>query len=306
MKSEKKISFTKDKNQLVLPDDIVLGCSYFMEVMPGLVAIIVDSNLQMEAKERKVIDIEDYYIACYDLNNEINIHPGKNKKVNYKSTLGLIVVDATLKNSCTPFQKAYSFWLLISKSLFQKYVTETSHDSANRNEANNTIFFSSHIDSRTRLCILKLTRKYNNPSFELTFRGTSLQVFAYLVERINENGIVSGKLSESDTTQIIKTQTYLMEQLLGGFPGIDFLAEMTGMSVSKYKKLFKRMFKESPNGFFLREKLNLAQELLKSGNFKAINEVAYELGYVKPGYFASKYKKQFGQLPGEVFIKNKA
>ncbi|WP_449435360.1 hypothetical protein [Pedobacter steynii] len=122
-----------------------MGCSYFMEVMPGLVAIIVDSNLQMEAKERKVIDIEDYYIACYDLNNEINIHPGKNKKVNYKSTLGLIVVDATLKNSCTPFQKAYSFWLLISKSLLQKYVTETSHDSANRNEANNTIFFSSHI-----------------------------------------------------------------------------------------------------------------------------------------------------------------
>ncbi|WP_449439648.1 hypothetical protein [Pedobacter steynii] len=57
-----------------------MGCSYFMEVMPGLVAIIVDSNLQMEAKERKVIDIEDYYIACYDLNNEINIHPGKNKR----------------------------------------------------------------------------------------------------------------------------------------------------------------------------------------------------------------------------------
>lgn len=292
--------------KILIPHDIAAqGCSYFMEVIPGLMALIVDLSLQRNIELSKVVDAEDFYIAYYDLSNEIDIQKVNGTKVDYHSKLGMIVVDATLKSSYIPSLKMYSFWLLIAKPLLQKYLLGTTVDP--KTGHNDTIVFSSHMDSRTRLCILKLrTRNYNDPSFELYLRGTSLQVLAYLVERINESGPVLGKLSEEDTAQIINTQTYLMKQLLGAFPGIDFLATNAGMSISKYKKLFNRIFKESPKSFFIREKLNLAQELLKSGNFSAINEVANELGYVKPGYFAAIYKNQFGQLPGEVFVKNRA
>jgi AraC-like DNA-binding protein len=290
--------------QISIPHDIAQGCSYFMEVMPGLMALVVDFTLQRSVELNQVVNAEDFYIAYYDLSDEIDIQKINHSKVNYHSKLGMIVVDATLKSSYTPSFKMYSFWLLIAKPLLQKYLLGST--GGPKMGQNNTIVFTSHMDSRTRLCILKLrTRNYNDPSFELSLRGTSLQVFAYLVERINENDLVLGKLSELDTAQIIKTQTYLMEQLLGAFPGIDFLASTAGMSISKYKKLFKRIFKESPNSFFIREKLNLAQELLKSGNFNTINEVGNELGYLKPGYFAAIYKNQFGQLPGEVFVKNR-
>nr|WP_198160601.1 AraC family transcriptional regulator [Pedobacter panaciterrae] len=302
-----KIPPIKAKNQLVLPDDIAQNCSYCLEVIPGLTALIVDVSFQRNTEPGKVINAEDFYIAYYDLSNEINIHQNAGTKVNYSSKLGMVVLDAALKSSYVPSLKTYSFWLLIAKPLLQNYLPGAENGSIEKRKLNNTIVFSSHIDSRTRLCILKLrTRNYNDPSFELSLRGTSLQVFAYLVERLNESGTIPGKLSELDTAQIIKTQTYLMEQLSGTFPGIDFLAAMAGMSVSKYKKLFKSVFKESPNSFFLREKLHIAQELLMSGNFNTINEIAYELGYVKSGYFASIYKKQFGQLPGEVFMKNMA
>lgn len=280
------------KSQLILPEDIAKGCSYFMEVMPGLMALIVDFSLQRSIELTKTVNAEDFYIAYYDLNDDTD----------YQSKLGMVVVDATLKSSYTPSLKMYSFWLLIAKPLLQKYLFGSID---NTNTQNSTIIFSSHIDSRTRLCLLRLKmRNYDDPSFELYVRGTALQVLGYLVERINEIGPVLGKISELDSTHIIKTQTYMMEQLLDGFPGIDILAAKAGMSVSKYKKLFKRVFKESPNGFFLREKLSLAHVLLKSGNFKTINEVASELGYVKPGYFAALYKKQFGQLPGEDFKKS--
>jgi transcriptional regulator GlxA family with amidase domain len=46
----------------------------------------------------------------------------------------------------------------------------------------------------------------------------------------------------------------------------------------------------------------LAQELLKSGNFKNINDVAFELCYSKPGYFSAIYKKKFRRSPNEDFI----
>ena len=291
--------------QISVPHDITQSCSYFMEVMPGLIALVVDFSSQRSVELNKVVNADDFYIAYYDLSDEIDIQKINDTKVGYHSKLGMVVVDATLKSSYIPSLKMYSFWLLIAKPLLQKYLLSPTDNP--KMGHNNTIVFSSHMDSRTRLCILKLrTRNYNDPSFELSLRGTSLQVFAYLVERINESGPVLGKLSELDTAQIISTQAYLMEQLLGAFPGIDFLAAKAGMSISKYKKLFKRIFKESPNSFFIREKLNLAQELLKSGNFNAINEVGNELGYVKPGYFAAIYKNQFGQLPGEVFVKNRA
>lgn len=303
MEKGKKISVVDDKCQLVLPNDIAKGCAYFMEVMPGLMSLIVDFSLQRNIELIKTVNAEDFYIAYFDLSDEIDIHQIKEQgKINYQSKLGMVVVDASLKSSYIPSLKMYSFWLIISKPLLQKYLFGNI-DSTNNKK--NSIVFSSHIDSRTRLCLLKLKMKnYDDPSFELSVRGTTLQVLGYLVERINEIGPILGKLSELDTTQVIKTQTYMMEQLLGPFPGIDFLAAKAGMSISKYKKLFKRIFKESPNSFFLREKLNLAHVLLKSGNFNSISEVANELGHVKPGYFAAIYKKQFGQLPGEVFKKS--
>jgi AraC-like DNA-binding protein len=299
MEEGKKISIVDDKIQLVLPNDIAKGCSYFMEVMPGLMCLIVDFSLQRSIELTKTVNAEDFYIAYFDLSDEIDTHQIKGQgKIDYQSKLGIVVIDAKLKSGYAPSLKMYSFWLSISRPLHQKYLFGNINST-------NSIVFSSHIDSRTRLCLLKLRMKnYDDPSFELSVRGTTLQVLGYLVERINEIGPILGKLSELDTAQVIKTQTYMMEQLLGAFPGIDFLAMKAGMSISKYKKLFKRIFKESPNGFFLREKLNLAQVLLKSGNFKSINEVANELGHVKPGYFAAIYKKQFGQLPGEVFKKS--
>lgn len=87
------------------------------------------------------------------------------------------------------------------------------------------------------------------------------------------------------------------------FPGVGVLASMAGMSESKYKKLFSKMMKGSPKSFFLQQKLLLAQNLLKSGNFNSIREVAIEVGYSKPGYFSEAYKKAFGTCPKEAFVK---
>jgi AraC-like DNA-binding protein len=87
------------------------------------------------------------------------------------------------------------------------------------------------------------------------------------------------------------------------FPGLEALAGMAGMSVSKYKILFSRIMKNSPQKFFTKEKLSLAQSLLQKGTFSSIKDVALELGYGKPGHFASVYKKNFGYLPSDVFVK---
>ncbi|KAF5281382.1 hypothetical protein FQR65_LT14720 [Abscondita terminalis] len=80
---------------------------------------------------------------------------------------------------------------------------------------------------------------------------------------------------------ILATQEYILTQLWVKFPGVSNLARMAGMSESKYKLAFKRVFNDTPNNFFLTEKLFLAKRLLTSGDYNSVLEIAYELEYSK-------------------------
>lgn len=298
-----------NSRQLVFPENIASGCSYFMEVMPGLMVLVVDFTFHKNIEFTKIASPGDYCIAYYDISDEIGIHKVNNEKhkVGYHSKLGMGIIDAALSSTYIPpiSERMYSFRLLISKELIRKHLDNIIPESILEKTftKKNTFYFYSHIDSRTRILLLKLKeRSYEDTSYELFLKAAALHAFGSLIERVSENKFVPGKLSELDVQRVIQTQVYLMEQLLEKFPGIDILVEIAGMSVSKYTRLFKKIFKCSPNSFFLQEKLLLARELLKSGRFNTIYEVAYELGYSKSDYFSAVYKKKFGQLPHKDFI----
>ena len=66
---------------------------------------------------------------------------------------------------------------------------------------------------------------------------------------------------------------------------------------------FKENTDTTPNNFFIQEKMNLAKELLKSGEYHSLTEVMYELSYSKLSYFSSKYFELFKHKPMDDFIK---
>lgn len=297
-----------NEHQLVLPEDIAEGCSYFTEVMPGLMVLILDFVFHINIEFIRLATQDEFCLVYYDISEEISLHQVNNAKhkVGYNSKLGMAFIDNSLRSSYIPAisQRMYSVRLLISKELIKKHLdpNSTALNEKAFNRKKNTIFFYTHIDSRTRLALLKIReRDYTNPSYGLALKGAVLEAFGLLIERLDETGPTVAKISENDITLVMQTQEYLMNQLFEAFPGMDFLAEMAGMSVSKYKKIFKKLFKKSPNTFFLQEKFLLARELLRSKKYSAINEIAYELGYNKPGYFSTVYKKNFGVLPSQDF-----
>lgn len=299
-----------NSRQMRLPDDMADGCSYFMEVMPGLMVLIVDFTFHTSIEFTKLASQDEFCIVYFDLSDKISLHQvnGTGHQVGYKSKLGLGIVDAALKSTYIPAvgERMYSFRLLVSKSLLKKYflgnmsalMVEQTFDGQK-----NTIFFYSHIKSPTWLALNQLKdASYDSPSFELMLRGVTFKVFGHLIEQMSETGpVIVRQITEIDAGQILKTQSYLMEQLQDNFPGVGFLAEMAGMSVSKYSDIFKKLFKDSPKQFFLREKMLLAQVLLGSGDFGSISEIAYELGFGKPGYFSKLYKNMFDEFPSAAF-----
>ncbi len=78
---------------------------------------------------------------------------------------------------------------------------------------------------------------------------------------------------------------------------------MAGMSTSKYKSLFKVICNSIPNQFFIREKLNLANKLLKSKKFSSTEEIFLILNYSRKYYFSMQYFRYFKRKPLEDFKK---
>ncbi|MEZ0487199.1 helix-turn-helix transcriptional regulator [Fibrella aquatica] len=69
------------------------------------------------------------------------------------------------------------------------------------------------------------------------------------------------------------------------------MANMAGMSESKFKRLFQEAYGQSPHQYILEKKLAYARKLLQSGQY-TLTQIAYKLGYNHTSGFTRLYKKK--------------
>ncbi|WP_316831018.1 helix-turn-helix transcriptional regulator [Pedobacter aquatilis] len=298
--------------KITLPKRLGSGSSLFLEVMPGLSVFLLDMTFKIPISLVRVPSKTSIYMAYFDMGDEITSHilGGEVHRVGYQAKLGMAFMGSSLKGVIMPpvGERSYSLRLIMDKKLLQDFMLKMKGKEVSDklfDESCNTLFFYANIDSRSRLLLNNLkNRSMDSPFFQLKLKSTALFLFGYLIERASEFKNTYSKLSEFDIASITKTTDYMLANLMAEFPGLTMLAGMAGMSVSKYKSIFKKILKASPNKFFLNEKLLLANILLKNGAFNSVAALAYEMGYTKPGYFAEVYKQKFGVSPSEHLTKN--
>jgi AraC-like DNA-binding protein len=106
-----------------------------------------------------------------------------------------------------------------------------------------------------------------------------------------------------DYKKIRKIEHEITKNLSKSAPSIKELAEMAGMSVTKFKTLFKEAFGDSPHQYIIDKKLYYAKELLQTGQY-SITEVSYKIGFTYPSGFTRLFKSKF-QYPPSVIYSNK-
>ena len=79
----------------------------------------------------------------------------------------------------------------------------------------------------------------------------------------------------------------------------DDLSEMTYMSKSKLKRVFKQKFGISMTEYIQRKRIDASEELIESGEYN-IKDVAEQVGYKSASRFTSLYKQYKGVLPSEM------
>lgn len=300
-----------DDKYLIHDGHKATGFSLFLEVMPGLSVLLMDVVYHIDVAFTRRANDDQFYSIYYDLSDQFStrIVEGADRKIRYGMKLGMGFMDSSMQSTLIPFpgERYYSLRLFASKALVKSLVGNfRPADLIDKifDEKKNTLFFYTHVDSASRLLLNELKEKsFREPSYELLLKGVALKVLANTLRRARIYESALHKMSPSDTAGVMDTVQFMLDDLLMDFPGLATLADMAGMSVSKYKLLFNKIMKDSPQRFFTKEKLVLAQSLLQGGVFNTVKEVALELGYSKPGYFAAAYKNAFGNLPGEDLLK---
>ncbi len=74
------------------------------------------------------------------------------------------------------------------------------------------------------------------------------------------------------------------------------LATLCNMSLSSFKREFKKEFNDTPTNFINNKKLDKAKELLSITDI-SISEIAYEIGFNDPLYFTRFFKNNTGVSP---------
>lgn len=132
-----------------------------------------------------------------------------------------------------------------------------------------------------------------------------LQIIDYLFDRVKERVIITGKNSHihaDDLDSLIEVRTFIDANPDKDI-SLEILSEIAGMSLSKFKRLFKQVFGITPYQYHLANKMEKSMETLKEKSY-SISEIGFLMGYSNLSQFSKAFKNHFGVLPSEVNVKN--
>lgn len=312
MAQQMGLELQKDNKLMIFPESLGTAHSYFTEVIPGVSVLLFDAVLSNPFNVKRRPSNNDLYIIYFDLSDVVNLIKVENisHHIGYSINLGLAIVsDNHTSNSYTYYnvgERQFIIRLLVDKKLLSPIVDVKNTDkknSKNNKLGKKKLFFYDHIDSNSKVLMLSLKNEsVHKESFDYLLKGVALKLLSNFIERYSKNTPTLNNISEIEADALNATKLHLINNLYGFFPGVPFLAEMAGMSVTKYKVSFRSMFLETPNKFFIREKMLLANQLLQSKSFSSVAKVALELNYTKHTYFSNRYFEFIGNKPSEDFI----
>ncbi len=119
-----------------------------------------------------------------------------------------------------------------------------------------------------------------------------------LIELLLKNTSMRNLLFNFEDDFKIDLEAYMNKNYMHNIPLGQF-ARLAGRSISTFKRDFQEIFKETPNRWIIKKRLELAHYLISKHNKKPI-EVYYDVGFVNFSHFSRSFKAEFGANPSEI------
>lgn len=287
---------------LILPAVIGTGSIRHFNLEDGITAIYLDFTAKMPVVlKRGSTETVEYYAIGYDTSPDGNQYTMDNKisRLDY-----LRKYSAYFRTSDTPIELSIQanhytrvLTLLISMkriaTLFpqqMRYVLKPKLRTAHG-------YFQ--INEELHENIVQIGQNLHNDSADYFFvKGVVNKLLAMSLP------IIAGQQQNRRKPEVDK-MVALMERLTSDFsvtpPLLRDASRMVGVSPSKFKAIFRKIYRSSYYQYLLQQKMEKAKELLKEEG-QTITSVAYSLGYSSCSHFTRLFRKNFNLSPQEFKI----
>jgi len=133
----------------------------------------------------------------------------------------------------------------------------------------------------------------------LFFQAKILEIFSLLYSEKAQTTENCPFLKNESTVRKIKLAKEILIRNYRKPPTIPELAKQVQLNEFQLKTGFKEIYGQGPYHFLMSHKLELAKQLLSSGNYQ-VQEAAFEIGYSNTSHFIEAFKKQFGVTPKKL------
>ena len=115
-------------------------------------------------------------------------------------------------------------------------------------------------------------------------------------------GSLASKLDQGideNDRRAVQQAMLILDSSLDSPPCLSQLAGMVGMSASKFKNLFPKVFGIPPYEYLRKKRMEKAMYLLNSGGMN-VTEVAMEVGYSSFSHFTKAFYREYGITPSQL------
>lgn len=147
---------------------------------------------------------------------------------------------------------------------------------------------------------LNLQRELQYPGSEIVgkiYAETAAQMLAvHLLRHYTTTDVFIREYSQKlSSRQMQQLTTFILDHLNQDL-SLDMLAQQVGFSPYHFARLFRQTTGESPHQFVLRQRLEVAQQLLKETDLP-LTQVASEVGFPNQSHFTQTFKRRLGTTP---------
>ncbi|SHL09065.1 AraC-type DNA-binding protein [Flavobacterium chilense] len=296
-------------NFIIGPDDILSGTRYFYNDERGITVLYIDVEYKKDVHFIQKNINKDFVGLYYNLTEGEAMISGDD----YFFDMGrwqynLAAIDGSLEShyKVKAGSKTFALCIFIKKSNIEKYAKNNNIVFTNLDKivdpAKNTIIRFDRMSNESFHLLEDLKKlTVGNEIFNLNLIGTAHLLMSNYLKKIASKRIILQTVNDSDLESIINIQMFLIEHIKEQFPHIQNMAKKANMSESKFKTLFKKITGETPNVFFMSNKLLLAKEMLEKKQL-TVSQISDQLSFKNQSYFSTKFKEYFGVSP-TVFLK---
>ena len=106
-------------------------------------------------------------------------------------------------------------------------------------------------------------------------------------------------LKSSDIKRINKVHEYIQDNLKDPLPSLKELAKSFDSKAFRLKHGFRLIYGQTPYSFFISERLNKANQLVKTSNLP-LNQIAIMTGFKHTSHFTMAFKKAYNHTPRDI------